>query len=65
MKESKMYTELFEIIIDLFKKGTITKEQKIKLKKLIICKSPKVLNIYKSFNHDNEKLIKELKEIIQ
>ena len=63
--DSKMYTELLEIIIELYKGKKINEDQKLKLKKLIICKSPKILNVYKFFNHDNEKFIKELKEIIE
>ena len=67
-EESKMYTELLEIIKELYKKNKINMEQKLKLKKLIICKSPKILNIYKSFNNDDDEddeLINKLKEIIQ
>ena len=64
-EESKIYAELLEIIIELYRKQIITIEQKLKLKKLIICKSPKILNVYYLYNHDNEKLIKELKDIIQ
>ena len=64
-EESKFYAELLEIIIELYKKNKISFEQKLKLKKLIICKSPKILNIYKYFSNDNENFIKKLKEIIQ
>lgn len=63
-EESKMYTELLEIIIELYRENKITIEQKLKLKKLIICKSPKILNVYKSFNQDDDFIIK-LKEIVQ
>jgi hypothetical protein len=66
MKEdAKKYAELLEIIIELYKNKKISLEQKIKLKKLTVCKSPKILNIYNYFNNDNEKFIKELKQIIQ
>ena len=64
-EESKFYVELLEVIIELYKKNKISFEQKLKLKKLIICKSPKILNIYKYFSNDNENFIKKLKEIIQ
>ena len=64
-EESKFYAELLEIIIELYKKNKISFEQKLKLKKLVICKSPKILNIYKYFSNDNENFIKKLKEIIQ
>jgi hypothetical protein len=63
--ESKMYTDLFEIIIELYKSKKISLEQKLKLKKLIICKNPQILNVYKYFNVDNEKFVKQLKKIIQ
>ena len=63
-EESKMYTELLEIIIELYRENKINIEQKLKLKKLIICKSPKILNVYKSFSQDDDFIIK-LKEIIQ
>jgi predicted HTH domain antitoxin len=66
MKEdAKKYAELLEIIIELYKNKKISLEQKIKLKKLTVCRSPKILNIYNYFNYDNEKFIKELKQIIQ
>ena len=63
--ESKMYTDLFEIIIELYKNKKISLEQKLKLKKLIICKNPQILSVYKFFNVDNEKFIKQLKKVIQ
>jgi len=63
--ESKMYADLFEIIIELYKCKKITLEQKLKLKKLIICKNPQILNVHKYFDVDNEKFVKELKKIIQ
>ena len=63
-EESKFYVELLEIITGLYKKNIISFEQKLKLKKLIICKSPKLLNIYKYFSNDNENFIKKLKAII-
>ena len=66
MKEdAKKYAELLEIIIELYKNKKISLQQKIKLKKLTVCKSPKILNIYNYFNNDNEKFIKELKQLIQ
>ena len=34
--ESKMYADLFEVIIELYKSKKISLEQKLKLKKLII-----------------------------
>ena len=40
-------------------------EQKIKLKKLTVCKSPKILNIYNYYNNDNERFLNELKQIVQ
>jgi hypothetical protein len=63
--ESKMYADLFEIIIELYKSKKISLEQKLKLKKLIICKNPQILSVYKYFNVDNEKFIKQLKKVIQ
>ena len=63
--ESKMYADLFEIIIELYKCKKITLEQKLKLKKLIISKNPQILNVHKYFDVDNEKFVKELKKIIQ
>jgi hypothetical protein len=63
--ESKMYADLFEIIIELYKSKKISLEQKLKLKKLIICKNPQILSVYKFFNVDNEKFIKQLKKVIQ
>ena len=64
-EESKKYADLLEIIIELYKFKKINLEQKLKLKRLIICKSPKILNVYKFFNTDNEKFVIELKKIIQ
>lgn len=65
MKENaKKYAELLEIIYGLYKNNKINLEEKIKIKKLIICKSPKILNIYENFNNDNDKFINELKRII-
>ena len=63
--ESKMYADLFEIIIELYKSKKISLEQKLKLKKLIICKNPQILSVYKYFDVDNEKFVKQLKKIIQ
>ena len=63
--ESKMYADLFEIIIELYKNKKISLEQKLKLKKLIICKNPQILSVYKYFDVDNEKFVKQLKKIIQ
>ena len=64
-EDSKMYADLLEIIFELYKNKKITYEQKVKLKKLIIKKCPKILNVYKSFqNIDNEKLIEGLKELV-
>ena len=64
-EESKRYAELLEIIIELFKDQKINLEEKLKLKKLIICKSPKILNVYKFYNHEDENFVIKLKEIIQ
>ena len=64
-EDSKMYADLLEIIFELYKNKKITYEQKVKLKKLIIKKCPKILNVYKSFqNKDNEKLIDGLKQLV-
>ena len=63
-EESKRYAELFEIIIELYKNQQINLEEKLKLKKLIICKSPKILNIYKFYHHEDENFVIKLKEII-
>ena len=63
--DSKMYADLLEIIFELYKNKKISYEQKVKLKKLIIKKCPKILNVYKSFKDvDNAKLIKGLKELV-
>ena len=64
-EDSKMYADLLEIIYELYKNEKITYEQKVKLKKLIIKKCPKILNVYKIYqNIDNEKLIEGLKELV-
>ena len=64
-EDSKMYADLLEIIFELYKNKKISYEQKVKLKKLIIKKCPKILNVYKSFKDvDNAKLIKGLKELV-
>ena len=63
-EESKMYTELLELIIELYNVNKINFEQKLKLKKLIICKSPKILNVFKSFNKDDVVFVQKLKELI-
>ena len=64
-EDSKMYADLLEIIFELYKNKKISYEQKVKLKKLIIKKCPKILNVYKKFkNVDNEKLIEGLKELV-
>ena len=64
-EESKMYADLLEIIIELYKYKKISLQQKLKLKKLIISRSPVILNVYKYFNNDNEKFVIELKKLIQ
>ena len=64
-EDSKMYADLLEIIYELYQKDKITSEQKLKLKKLIIIKCPKILSVYKKFqNLDSEKLTEELKELV-
>ena len=64
-EDSKMYADLLEIIYELYQNGKITYEQKVKLKKLIIKKCPKILSIYKNFqSDDNEKLAEQLKELV-
>jgi hypothetical protein len=64
-EDSKMYADLLEIIYELYKNKKINYEQKVKLKKLIIQKCPKILHVYKCFqNVDSEKLINGLKELI-
>ena len=64
-EDSKMYADLLEIIYELYQNGKITYEQKVKLKKLIIMKCPKILSIYKNFqSDDNEKLAEQLKELV-
>ena len=64
-EDSKMYADLLEIIFELYKNKKITYEQKVKLKKLIIKKCPKILNVYKSFKDvDNAKLIEGLKGLV-
>lgn len=63
-ENAKKYAELLEIIYGLYKNNQINLEEKIKIKKLIICKSPKILNIYENFNDDNDKFINEIKRII-
>ena len=64
-EDSKMYADLLEDIYELYQNGKITYEQKVKLKKLIIIKCPKILSVYKKFqNIDSEKLTEELKELV-
>jgi len=64
-EDSKMYADLLEVIYELYQNEKITYEQKVKLKKLIIMKCPKILNVYKNFqNVDNEKLAEQLKELV-
>ena len=64
-EESNMYADLLEIISEFYKNDKITVEQKIKFKKLIICKSPKILNVYKFFRYNKEEFLTELKKLIQ
>lgn len=64
-EESNMYADLLEIISEFYKNEKITVEQKIKFKKLIICKSPKILNVYKFFRHNKEEFLNELTKLIQ
>jgi len=64
-EDSKMYADLLEIIYELYKNGKISFEQKVNLKKLIIIKCPKILNVYEKFqNVDREKLTEKLKELV-
>ena len=64
-EDSKMYANLLEIIYELYQNKKITYEQKVNLKKLIIKKNPKILDVYKKFQHiDNEKLAEDLKELV-
>ena len=57
--------KLLEDIYELYQNGKITYEQKVKLKKLIIIKCPKILSVYKKFqNIDSEKLTEELKDLV-
>ena len=64
-EESNMYADLLEIISEFYKNDKITVEQKIKFKKLIICKSPKILNVYKFFKCNKEEFLAELKKLVQ
>ena len=64
-EESKKYAELLEIIIELYKNDKISLEQKLKLKRLVISKSSKILKVYNHhFNYDNEKFLFELKKLV-
>ncbi len=64
-EELKIYTELLELITELYNENKINSEQKLKLKKLIIIKSPKILSVYKLFNQNDEIFIQKLKELVQ
>ena len=64
-EESKKYAELLEIIIELYKNDKISLEQKLKLKRLVISKSSKILKVYNHhFNCDKETFLFELKKLI-
>ena len=59
---------LLEMIKNIYKKGLINSEEKVKLKQLVIKKSKKIKylydNIYKNSNNDKTKLESEVKKII-
>lgn len=60
---------LLEMIKTLYKKGLINSEEKIKLKRLVIKKSEKIINFYydvyqKANLFDNQKLLNEIKKTI-
>ena len=59
---------LLEMINNMYKNGLINCEEKVKLKQLVIDKSKKIEyfynNIYNDLNNDNNKLISEVKKIV-
>lgn len=64
-EESKKYAELLEIIIELYNNDKISLEQKLKLKRLVISKSSKILKVYiHHFNYDNKKFLFTLKKLV-
>ena len=62
------YRNLLVMINKIYKKGIINSEEKLKLKQLIIEKSKKIeyfyYNIYKKSKNDKNKLITEVKKIV-
>ena len=68
-KDSNKYENLLIMINNLYKKELINDEGKIKLKKMVISKSIKVekfyYDIYQSPNKDKEKLIEEIKKLME
>ena len=65
-EEKIMLKNLLVFINDIFKKKIINSEQKLKIKQLIISKSPKLDQIYILYYDCNkEKFIKELKNLIR
>ena len=65
LNHSSMYTALLKNINKLYKKNKINSTEKIKLKQLIINKSPKCEQLYYSYvNNSKTFFIKELKKII-
>ena len=62
--KEEMLKNLLIFINDLYKKGAITLQEKLKLKQLIISKNEFLENIYFIYyNKDNDKLIKEIKKL--
>ena len=60
--------DILEMINDIYKKGLINSEEKVKLKQLVIEKSKKIEflydNIYKNAKDDKTKLISEVKKLV-
>ena len=67
-KKKNECKNLLEMINKMYKKGSINCEEKIKLKKLVIEKSKKIEyfynNIYKNLENDKNKLVSEIKKIV-
>ena len=66
--DKNYYKNLLEMINKIYKKGLINSEEKVKLKQLLIEKSKKIenlyYNIYKNSKNDKNKLIAEVKKIL-
>ena len=66
LSNANIYKVLLKNIKELYKKRNITSPQKVKLKRLIISKSPKLENVYYSYynNNNKNKFIEDLKKLL-